>query len=96
MGKAYSKEFKERVIAECYRVGNIALVARRFEISENTVYSWMRNQKKNGGSNSASEKDLEKKLKKVNSENDELKKIIGEKDLKIAVLEDLLDKANPQ
>lgn len=35
-------------------------------------------------------------LNEVTQENDKLKKILGEKDLEIAILRDLLKKANPQ
>ena len=35
-------------------------------------------------------------LNEVTQENDKLKKILGEKDLEIAILKDLLKKANPQ
>ena len=35
-------------------------------------------------------------LNEVNQENDKLKKVLGEKDLEIAILRDLLKKANPQ
>ncbi|WP_196244929.1 hypothetical protein [Clostridium beijerinckii] len=35
-------------------------------------------------------------LTEVTNENDQLKKILGEKDLKIAILRDLIKKSNPQ
>ena len=37
-----------------------------------------------------------RKYGEVTQENDKLKKILGEKDLEIAILRDLLKKANPQ
>ncbi|HHV62821.1 MAG TPA: transposase, partial [Firmicutes bacterium] len=33
----YSEEFKEQIVRECQQVGNIALVARRHEISAKTA-----------------------------------------------------------
>lgn len=95
--KKFSEEFKEQVLKECREVGNIALVARRYEIAVTTIHSWIRRKKKNGKfSGTKTEKELRTQLKKVSSENEELKKIMGEKELKLAVLEDLLDKENPQ
>jgi hypothetical protein len=40
--------------------------------------------------------DFEKEINNVTQENDSLKKLIGEKDLEIAILKDLIKKANPQ
>lgn len=33
----YSDEFKEQILKECQGTGNVALVARRHEISPNTI-----------------------------------------------------------
>ena len=46
--KQYSDEFKERIIKECQETGNVSLVARRHEISPNTVHSWMSRYRKTG------------------------------------------------
>ncbi|WXJ81007.1 hypothetical protein MHLNE_03480 [Moorella humiferrea] len=35
--KRYSEDFRQQVIFECEQVGNIALVARRNQISEDTA-----------------------------------------------------------
>ncbi|MCI1650916.1 hypothetical protein [Clostridium tyrobutyricum] len=40
--------------------------------------------------------DFEKEINNVTQENDSLKKLLGEKDLEIAILKDLIKKANPQ
>jgi len=40
--RQYSDEFKEKIIQECQEVGNVALVARRYEISPNTIHTWLR------------------------------------------------------
>ncbi|HHV19414.1 MAG TPA: transposase [Thermoanaerobacterales bacterium] len=37
--KQYSEEFKEQPIKESQEVGNIALVARRYDISPATIYT---------------------------------------------------------
>jgi transposase-like protein len=35
--RQYSDEFKEQILKECQETGNVALVARRHEISPNTI-----------------------------------------------------------
>ncbi len=100
--KTYSDEFKEQVIQECYEVGNIAVVARRHDLSKSIVYTWM-NKKKKHGSTKALSKDKDKRLKELNDrlesatkENDQLKKIVAEKELELTILRDLRDRVNPQ
>lgn len=44
----YSEEFKKQILAEVDQVGNAALVARRYQISENTIYTWLAKRRKNG------------------------------------------------
>ena len=63
MGKRkYSDELKQQIIKECREIGNTALVARRHDISSNTVYSWLKKARKNGSVKSLP-KDKEKQLK---------------------------------
>lgn len=40
--KRYSDEFKEQVIRECQETDNIAIVVRRYEMSANTIHTWIR------------------------------------------------------
>lgn len=100
--KQYSDEFKEQIIKECREVGNAALVARRHEISKNTVYSWLKKARKTGSVKSLPKdekkklKETSKRLKKVSSENDQLKKLLAEKELELAILRDLRDQSDPQ
>ena len=98
MKKRYTDEFKEQIIKECHETGNMSLVARRYEISKNTIYYWMRSYRKKGTlkATQTNERELQKQLEKVSSENERLKRILGEKDLKLAVIEDLLKISNPQ
>ncbi len=78
------------------------LIARRHDLSKSTVYTWM-NKKKKHGSTKALFKDKDKRLKELNDrlesatkENDQLKKIVAEKELELAILRDLRDRVNPQ
>lgn len=98
----YSDEFKEQVLAECEQVGNAALVARRHQISENTIYTWMRNRRKNGSvkalpkSQASRLEELEKRLKLVSTENERLKRLVAEKELELAILKELKERVNPR
>ena len=100
--KQYSQELKEQVINECREVGNIALVARRHEVSRFTVYSWMRAGRKNGcvkplpKARDPRVRELEKRLEAVSTENDRLKRLVAEKELELAILKELTTKVNPR
>jgi len=97
--KKYAQEFKNQVVKESLEVGNAAIVARKHDLSPNMVSRWVREHKnpnkivagpvQANGYYSQSAKALE-------SENEKLKKLLGEKDLEIAILKDLVKKTNPQ
>jgi transposase-like protein len=97
--KKYMQEFKDQVVKESLEVGNASIVARKHDLSRNMVSRWVREQKNTNkivagtvyanGSYNQSAKALE-------SENEKLKKLLGEKDLEIAILKDLVKKTNPQ
>jgi len=91
--KVYSPEFKQQIIKEVEETGNAALVARRHEVSPNTVQGWIKKTK-----SPKVKIDINNPIviKEVEKENEHLKKILGEKDLEIAILKDLLKKTNPQ
>lgn len=100
----YSSELKDKVIKEALETGNCALVARRHEIAEYTVRDWVRaHRKKNikkssdkdSANNSSATNTISLDQLSESQENERLKKIIGEKDLEIAILKDLLKKTNP-
>ncbi len=95
-GKRYAEEFKRQIVKEVEETGNASLVARRHDLVPGTVTCWVRESKKQNGlipnhnySNKINAKSLEE-------ENGQLKKLLGEKDLEIAILRDLLKKTNPQ
>ena len=74
--RKYSYEFKEQIIRECQETGNVALVARRHEISPITIHTWLSKYRKQGRLKSlprgeaARTKALEQRLKEVSQEND--------------------------
>lgn len=103
-GKSYAKELKEEILREVKEVGNVSLVSRRHGISKSTIFTWIKNSnnrdeiKVKPGRKALveGEKELEDEVTEVTKENDHLKKLLGEKDLEIAILRDLIKKSNPQ
>jgi transposase-like protein len=98
----YSDELKEQIIRECQEVGNVAVVARRYEISSNTIHTWIKKYRERGTAKTLKKngfKDLNtmsEQLKKVSTENDQLKRLVAEKELELAILRELRDKTNPR
>jgi transposase-like protein len=100
--KQYNNELKEKIIKECQEIGNVALVARRYEISPNTIYTWMTKTRKRGTvvplprSEQQRLAELERRIETIGTENDRLKKIVAEKELELLILRELRDKPNPR
>lgn len=98
-GKAYSDELKEQILKEVEETGNVTLVARNHSIPSTTINTWIkRNKSAARGSSSRGPKSSNfnsvNANKELEKENDTLKKLLGEKDLEIAILKDLLKKTN--
>lgn len=91
----HSKEFKIQVIKEVLETGKTSIVARRYELNANMVSRWVREYKdgKFGDVDIAAVPHLDSK--QLSNENEQLKKLLGEKDLEIAILRDLIKKKNP-
>ena len=100
--KHYDQEFKEQIVRECQEVGNVALVARRHGLSKNTVHNWLKATRRNGSvvplpkNKEQRLKEAEKRLEALSQENDQLKRIVAEKELELAILKELRDLANPR
>jgi transposase-like protein len=92
--KNYTQEFREQIIKEVQNVKDIGVVARKHEIARSTINGWLK--KQNSSAALIEGKEVTKELKEKEQENDQLKKLLGEKDLEIAILRDLLKKVNPQ
>ena len=84
MRQTYSAEFKQQVVQEAQDTHNATLVARRHQISPSMVRRWVRETMK------ARHQD-DSPLTLVD-ENERLKTWLGERDLQIAMLQDLLRK----
>ena len=84
------------------KTGNSALVARRYELSGSLVALWVREFKSGkystGSNNELNFKDLTREnlqlYQEIYQENDQLKKMLGDKELEIAVLKNLIKKKN--
>jgi len=100
--KQYGDELKELIVKECQETGNVALVARRHEMSPNTIHTWLSKYRKNGSvktmpkAKDDRQKALEKQLKEVSTENDRLKRLLADKELELAILRELRDIQNPR
>ena len=96
----YSDELKDQIIRECQEVGNVAVVARRHEISSNTIHTWIRKYRERGTAKMFKKngfKDLNTMTEQLKStENDQLKRLLAEKELELAILRELRDKTNPR
>lgn len=100
--KRYPKSFKEQLIKEAQEVGNALSVARRHGIGSKTSYRWIRDSKRKTWEQAdANAKKMAayipspQEFRQMENENNTLKKLLGEKDLEIAILRDLVKKARP-
>jgi len=93
--KKYSQEYKDQVIKEVLETENATTVARRYGLNPAMVSRWVRETKQkvqvlsNAPINNP-EDILE--AKKMVTENEQLKKLLGEKELENQILRDLLKK----
>ena len=101
-GRTYTKEFREIVLQEANEANDIAQVARRHEISPKTIYSWKQQAKHKAWDVTApSAKKIvtytptAQEFKELETQNGQLKTLLGEKDLEIAIIRDVLKKAQP-
>ncbi|WCL61240.1 transposase [Bacillus subtilis] len=95
--RKHSAEFKQQVVQEAIETGNKALVARRHELSPNLVSKWVKAFQEKGNLDHSGIQDIVSLsgIKQLEEENDQLKKLLGEKDLEISILRDVLKKKNP-
>ena len=101
-GKNYTKEFKESVLNEVRETNNVAQVARRHELSTKTIYAWRKQASTRAwdvtdgtAKKIASYTPTDQEFKQVERENNQLKQLLGEKDLEIALLREVLKKSQP-
>lgn len=99
--RKHSDEYKKQVIQEVIETGSASTVARKHDLSPSMVARWVRNSKNSSSMKEMTSqalnfnKALEQEVregKEATKQNQELKKIIGEKELEIQILRDLLKK----
>lgn len=100
--KRSTQEFKEMVLKEVNETNSVPQVARRHGISPKTIYNWQDKAKHKdwemtepSAKKTAVYTPTAQEFKELENENGKLKTILGEKDLEIAVLRDLLKKVQP-
>jgi len=100
--KRYPKELKDQVIREVQEVGNAVPVAKKHGINVKVIYRWLKESKHKAWANTPSDakKIAEylpspKEFRQLEDENEKLKTLLGEKDLEIAIMRDLLKKRRP-
>lgn len=100
--KRYPKEFKEQLIQEAREIGNAVPVAKRHGIDVKTLYRWLRESKHKAWEKTAAEAKKvteyvpsSQEFRQLETENEKLKKLLGEKDLENSILRDLLKKVRP-
>jgi transposase-like protein len=102
--RSYPKEVKEQILKEVEEIGSVHKVAKRHELAPTTIYGWLRAKKNNHKAWDKTSDEAKrvakyipspKEFKDLESENTKLKELLGEKDLEIHILRDLLKKTNP-
>lgn len=91
----HSKDFKLQVVKEALETGNKAAVARRYEIAPNMLHRWTKEYEAGKFGDVSLEGISSLETKVLSQENDQLKKLLGEQALEIAILRDLIKKKNP-
>ena len=81
-GKRASEEQIIRVLKDAEQIGNVREVCRKHNITEQTFYRW---RNKYGGMDVSEAK----RLKQLEKENDELKKLVAELSLDNRMLKDI-------
>jgi transposase-like protein len=90
--KRYPEEFKRQIVKEVEETDNTSLVTRRHDLVPGTVTGLVRESKKQNESILNHNYSNKINAKSLEEENEQLKKLLGEKDLEIAVLRDLFKK----
>lgn len=84
-------------ILSYYSTHGMAKTTREYEVSSTSIYKWQ-SLKDSGGERSLSEKSVAKannaELRRLRKENDELKKIVAEKELRLRIQSEMLKKSD--
>lgn len=89
MSENYTVEFKEKVVKEAEEAGNILAVAKKNNVPESTLRQWIKTKNKD-----VEKVNKNRSYKEIEKENERLKKLIGEKELAINILQAAIKKKN--
>ena len=95
-----SPEEKNRIIKEAIETGNSSVVGRKYNISTSNIARWVKEYKPDPMKGMISKalqrtpglSETLKEAKQIEEQNFKLKRLIGEKELEIDILRDLLKK----
>lgn len=95
--RTWSIEEKETILKDIEKTG-VVEGCRKHGIYATTYYSWLERYKKHGvdGLAGLAKKRADRDTKKLQQENDLLKKLLAEKDLELAIKDELLKKKMQQ
>ncbi|WP_026961810.1 transposase [Alicyclobacillus herbarius] len=105
--RKFTAEFKRQVVEQAIAAGNNSVVARKYDIRPNVVSKWVRQYKAGqalqgshpkGNATHVTQQEhaqLVAENRELDKQNAHLKQLLGEKDLEIAILRDLLKKQSP-
>ena len=97
MARQFTSDQKLKIAKEAVEAGNASLVGRRYNIHGTVVARWARAYEQHGeeafsNSKPASPKRETSDHRSLAAENERLKRLLGEKDLEIAILRDMVKK----
>jgi transposase-like protein len=97
--KKVFEETRLKIVREALSGIKIAVLARKYEIHPETIRSWLREYRDHVGADEIPSTDEQiqelKRLQEVEVMYEKAKKILGEKELEIEILRELLKKTNP-
>lgn len=103
--RKFSAQFKEQVVRECHEIGNVSLVARKHGIVDSVIRRWVNQSqqvdglRKSPGSPThvtlSEHQEVVSERNELAREVEQMKKVLGEQALEIAILRDLTKKAPP-
>ena len=95
--KKFTVEQKLSAIKDYEAEVRVAEICRKHNINPNTFYKWKAKYEESGvdGLTPKVVSDITSKEAELRRENEELKKLLGEKELAIKIYKDLLKKTNP-
>ncbi|MFK7695083.1 transposase [Paenibacillus sp. HJGM_3] len=93
------EEMRMKVAQEALSGTRAGFLARKYNVSPKTIYNWVSQYKQKYGAEaipSVNERiDDSKRLQELEDKYEKAVKMIGEKDLEIEILRDLVKKSNP-